>query len=75
MSKLKVGDSIVFLKPVRAGVEQRFKLLIPEFCPVVLLSLTTDHVTVEFDGEKIRLRNIPKRMAPAGDLAQVIFGR
>ena len=75
-SKFKKGDSIVFLVDISAGYERDHKLLIPAFKPCTVLNINSAHITVrDSDGTIQKLRYIPKRMAPAGDLAKAIYGK
>ena len=72
--KFKKGDKIVFLKDIKAGRERNNILLVPAYHPCTIISINSAHVTIEFEGIIEKLRYIPKRMAPAGDLAKAIYG-
>lgn len=73
-NRFKIGDWVIFLKDIKAGYEREHMLLIPAFQPCTIVKINSVHVTVDFKGTKEKLRYIPKRMAPAGDLAKVIYG-
>lgn len=73
-NKFRVGQKIIFLRNIRSGYENEHVLLIPanEVCEIV--KINNSHVTVMYGNEKIKLRYIAERMAPAGKLTEAIFG-
>lgn len=66
---------VVFLKDIRAGHERDNILLIPAYQDCTIVNINRAHVTVDFQGVKEKLRYLPNRMAPAGDLTKAIYGR
>ena len=70
----KIGDVIVFLKDIKASHEREYILLIPSYQPCKVVGINSVHITVDFKGVREKLRYIPNRMAPAGDLAKAIYG-
>ena len=75
-NKFKIGDRIVFLVPIIAGYERDHKLLIPAYEPCTVVNINRAHITViDGNGTKQKLRYIEKRMAPAGEMAEAIYGK
>ena len=74
-TKFKIGDRIIFIKDIKAGYERENILLIPAYEPCTILNINSVHITVSFKGVKEKLRYLPQRMAPAGVMAQVIYGK
>lgn len=72
--RYKIGDVIVFLKDIKASHERGYMLLIPAYQPCRVVGINSVHITVDFKGVQEKLRYIPNRMAPAGDLAKAIYG-
>jgi hypothetical protein len=72
--KFSIGDMIVFLKHIKAGYEREHILLIPAFEPCKVLKVNKHHITVDYRGRTETVRYVASRMAPAGELAKVIYG-
>ena len=74
-SVFKVGDNMAFVRNITPSYGVGVPPIIKAFDPCVIVKINNSHVTVlTSDGEEIKLRNIPERMIPAGDLSKLIFG-